>query len=215
MCLSPEADIVAALAIGIVAVDTLRRNANPDARALAAIPAIFAGHSLLSALMWWNLRGHIPAEFGSIATNLYILVAFVLWPIYIPLALRQMETRTIRRNVLLASCCLGAIIGGLNLWFLATGRIVATEHPWYVGFVTPALPMYLGGLYGVATCLSMFVSSHNELKWWGLVNLVGISAIVVWARHGLPSVWCFWAAITSVFINWFIRHHSRQHRENV
>lgn len=208
MCLSPEVDLAAAIVTGVIAVDTLRRNRNPDALAIAGIPAIFAVHNVASALMWWGLLGDVGGCVAVPAQFLYVLIAFVLWPVYIPFALRKMESRGIRRALLSGVLVLGAVNSGWHLWRIARGDMTAFPHEHYVSFHFPSDPLFVGPLYAVATCGATLLSSHRELVLWGVVNIVAVTAISAWAAHGLPSIWCLWAAITSGYINWFIRGHS-------
>lgn len=207
MCLSPEVDLAAAVVVGAVAVDTLRRNHNPDARMLAAIPAIFAVHNVASALMWWQLRGQVTPRLGAAATVLYELVAFGLWPVYVPLAVRAMERVTWRRRTLAALWVGGVMIAAVQIVHIARGQMTAVEHHLYVAFEYPGIPWAVGALYGIATCGALFLSSHRELVWWAGVNAVAILWLDRWSASGLPSLWCLWAAVTSLFLNWFIRGH--------
>ena len=210
MCLSPEFDLAAAAVTGLVAVDTLRRNRNSDARLLAAIPAVFAVHNVASAVMWWGLLGDVGPQWGRPAANLYMFVAFVLWPAYVPLAVRSMETVSLRRNLLAVVWILGMVNAGWHLWRLSRGQMTPVAHEHYISFDFPADPVWVGPLYGLATSGATFFSSHRELVMWGIVNAGAVAVLTVWAAAGLPSLWCWWAALTSVFINWFIRGHDRR-----
>lgn len=207
MCLSPEVDLAAAVAVGAVAIDTLRRNKNPDARLLTAVPAIFAVHNVASALMWWHLRGQVPHGLGTTATVFYELVAFVLWPVYVPLAVRAMERTPSRRVTLAGLAVLGSANAGVHLLHIARGEVAAVEEHLFISFTYPPVPWVVGALYGLATCGALFLSSHRELVWWAAVNAIAVAALAVWTANGLPSLWCLWAAVTSAFINWFIRGH--------
>ena len=55
-------------------------------------------------------------------------------------------------------------------------------------------------LYVVATCGPLLWSSHRNLALFGAVNL-GVVGLLVWSvQSGFVSLWCFWAAITSIAI---------------
>ena len=64
-------------------------------------------------------------------------------------------------------------------------------------------------LYVVATCGSMFVSKHQHVRWFGMVNLVAVGCLAALNKSGLISLWCAWAAVTSVAIAVHLR---RDHR---
>jgi hypothetical protein len=79
-----------------------------------------------------------------------------------------------------------------------------------VSFEFPGDPWLVGPLYGLSTIGATVLSSHRELVMWGVVNAVVVAGLSVWAAHGLPSVWCWWAALTSGYVNWFVRGHNRR-----
>ena len=64
-------------------------------------------------------------------------------------------------------------------------------------------------LYVVATCGSMFVSKYPHVRWFGMVNLVAVGVLAALNRSGLISLWCGWAAVTSVAIAVHLRRGHR------
>jgi hypothetical protein len=211
MCLSPEADLLAAAVTGVVAVDTWRRNHNPDAVLLAAIPAIFTVHNVASAFMWWGLLGKVGCAAAGPATWLYEFVAFVLWPLYVPVAVQRMESSNWRRKSISFVWLLGSTNALWHLFRLVSGQIQAVAHHHYISFVFPPDPTIVGSFYLLATCAVAMLSSHHELILWGAVNALAVAGITIAAANGLPSIWCWWAAVTSVYLNVFIRRHSRRY----
>lgn len=69
-------------------------------------------------------------------------------------------------------------------------------------------------LYVMATCGSMLISSHEHVRWFGSVNLVVVVLLVWLDQSAFISLWCVWAAVTSVAIAVHLRqagqltHHS-------
>lgn len=210
MCLSPEVDLAAAVVTGAIAIDTIRRNKNPDARLLAAIPAIFTVHNIASALMWWGLLGKLSDTYAKPAQYFYEFVAFVLWPAYIPYAVRSMESIKSRIKLINIFWAYGLLNAGWHVWRLLRGDIVATAQHHYVSFSFPNDPTLVGIGYVAATCVVIFLSSHRELVVWGVINAVVVAALTIASSNGVPSVWCWWAAVTSIYLNIFIRRHSRR-----
>lgn len=210
MCLSPEIDLAAAVVTGAIAVDTLRRNKNPDARLLAAIPAIFTFHNVVSALMWWGLLGKLSDTYAQPAQWAYEFIAFVLWPAYIPLAVRSMETIKSRITLINIFWAFGLVNAGWHLWRLVRGDITATAQHLYVSFSFPNDPTIMGIGYIIATCFVILLSSHRELVLWGIINFVVVGGLTIASSNGTPSLWCFWAAVSSIYLNIFIRRHSRR-----
>jgi hypothetical protein len=205
MCFSPQVDVIAGIAIAAVAVDAVRHCHSARTAPLAALPAIFAVHTVISAAVWWGLWGDIPASLGQAALNAYLGIAFVLLPIYVPLAVLAIERPGWRRTALVALAVCGAYAGFAFLLGLTAGRGAATACPAYIDFTIDGTPSSAGILYVIATCGALLLSSDRLIAWWGVLNVAAVAVLLVLANSGLPSLWCFWAACTSVFIAWFLR----------
>jgi hypothetical protein len=59
--------------------------------ALAWIPVLRGAHQLIEALVWLWLQGHVPRGIGHVALWAYLLIAFVVLPVFIPLAVIAVE----------------------------------------------------------------------------------------------------------------------------
>jgi len=205
MCLAPEADLVAGAAIAVVAVDAARHCRSWRTAPLAALPAIFAIHTLISAFVWWGLRGDVPAPLGQAAVQAYLVVAFVLLPVYVPIAILLLEPPGVRRWLIGVLAAAGAVAGIDFLTGLLGGRGEATACDFYIDFNVPATSSLAAVLYVVATCGAPLLSGQRPLVFWGAMNVVVVGILALAASHGLPSLWCFWAACTSGFIAWYLR----------
>jgi hypothetical protein len=64
-------------------------------------------------------------------------------------------------------------------------------------------------MYVAATCGALLLSGQRPLVFWGITNVVVVGVLALAERNGLPSLWCFWAAITSGFVAWFLRSLTR------
>jgi len=209
MCFSPEVDLVAGAAIAVVAVDAARHCRSWRTAPLAALPAIFAVHTLTSAVVWWGLRGDVPAPCGQVGTQVYLIIAFVLLPIYVPIAVLLLEPPGGRRWLIGVLAAAGAVAGIDFLTGLLGGRGEATAHDFYIDFNVPATSTMAAVLYVTATCGALLLSGQRPLVIWGVTNVVVVGALALTASQGLPSLWCFWAACTSVFIAWYLRSIDR------
>ena len=52
---------------------------------LAALPLLLGVHQLVEAFVWWGLQGHVSEGVGRVATWIYLLIAFVVLPVLVPL----------------------------------------------------------------------------------------------------------------------------------
>lgn len=210
MCFSPEVDVVAASAITVFAVDALKHNKNLRSLPIALVPAIFAIHTFSDALVWWSERGQISNSIGSIAAWIYLFIAFVLLPIFVPIATNLIEPKGWRKN-LIGLIAFGGLLAGVdNAISILQGNTTVVACNYYVDYHVGGTTALAGIFYVVATVGAIALSGQRHLKSWGFINAVVVLVLAIWANHKLPSLWCFWAAITSVFVSWFIRHIGRE-----
>ncbi len=211
MCLSPQVDVAVGLAISVVAVDTLRHCKHPRLLGLALLPAIFAVHSFTSAFVWLGLLGDVSPAVLNAATGFYLFVAFVLLPMYAPTAVLLVEPRGWRRSVFVLLVLAGIYAGMSFLIALIEGRGSAVACDFYISFNIDFTATSVAVAYILATCGALLLSGQRILVYWGLVNALAVGGLAYWASRGLPSLWCFLAACSSVFIAWYLRRLEHDH----
>jgi hypothetical protein len=205
MCFSPQVDLVTGVTIAVVAVDAARHCRTARQAPLAALPAIFAVHTLVSAAVWWGLWGDLPASLGNTALQTYLFIAYALLPVYVPLAVLLIEPRGWRRWALTGLLAVGAVASAVFLAGLVGGRGVAEACSYYIDFDITGTPTFAGVLYVLATCGAFLLSGKRPLVIWGVTNVAAVGLLALLESQGLPSLWCFWAACTSVFVAWYLR----------
>lgn len=211
MCFSPEADVVAAVVISAIAVDAIRHNRTARTAPLALLPALFAVHSLSSAFVWWGLAGDVPPGLGAAATSFYLGIAFVLLPVFVPIAVLLIEPSGWRRPALVALGLAGAYASVVFAMGLLDGRGGAVACNYYLDFGITGASSAAGAMYVVATCGALLLSGERPLVIWGITNAVIVGFLALVQGAGLPSLWCFWAACSSAVIAWYLRSLSRDH----
>jgi len=210
MCLSPQVDFVAGTAMTVVAVDALRHCHRARMLPVALLPAIFAVHTFTSAIVWLGLRGEVSEWVGTASAWFFMFVAFAMLPVYVPAAVMLLEPPGWRRNTLLLLTGAGAVAGIDFFVGLTEGRGTAAACDFYIDYTILGSAGVSGVLYVAATCGAMLLSGQRPLLYWGIANVVAVAALVASVRQGLPSLWCFWAALTSVFVAWFVRRVDRR-----
>jgi hypothetical protein len=213
MCFSPQADLVGGLAISAIGVDVVRHvHRRRDKMALAALPLILGAHQLDEAFVWWGQQGHVPSAVGRVALWIYLLIAFVLLPIFVPLAVCALEP-TKRRKLLMTPFI--AIGVGVAVWLLVVmvrGPIGVTIHPYHLAYsVKLSHGLLVITLYVIACCGTLLVSGYRHVAFFGMLNLIAVIVIAKLTVDGFASVWCGWAAVTSGVIALHMRF-GRPHR---
>jgi len=205
MCLSPEVDLAAGIIVSVVAVDAIRHNRHKRTLPLALLPGIFALHSFASMFVWWSFQGSVSDSIGNAAISFYVFVAFVLLPIYVPLATLLVEPHGWRRHVLQGFSAIGLIAGLVYLYYIFQGQASVQECTAFLDFHVSGPSWVMSAFYGAATCGAMLFSGYRPLFIWGVLNCAAIVVLNDRLSHALPSLWCLWAACTSFFVSWFLR----------
>ncbi len=201
MCFSPEVDIGTGVVVGAVGVETLRHVHRPQELPLASLPLLFGVHQLTEAFVWWDLRGEAPPTLGSAALWLYMAFAFVVLPMLAPLAVLLVEPDARRRRRIHGFALLGVFVALVYAGALVDGPVGATITGSALHYRTG---LDYGGLvaalYMVATVGALLTSSHRWIAVFGRVNLVVLPVLILVSTAALTSLWCVWAAVTSVVI---------------
>ncbi|KQY55285.1 hypothetical protein ASD11_17180 [Aeromicrobium sp. Root495] len=214
MCFSPEADVVGGLVISAAGIDALRHAGPRPARlALGALPLLLGLHQLTEAVVWWGLRGDLPAGWTGPATWAYLLVAFVVLPPYVPLVVRALEPRGLRRHVMTVFAVVGTAVSALLLAALLRGPVKAALGDHHIAYST-GLPAEIPvtAAYVAATCGSALFSRHRAIAVFGAVNLVAVAVIAYLTIDGFASIWCAWAAVASLLVAVYLRRTDRRAR---
>lgn len=210
MCYSPEADLVAGLLIGGIAVDAALHADDRPSMVLASVPVVLATHQIIEAVAWWGLLGRVPAHAGEIAVALYLVIALGVIPVLVPSAVALSEPSGLRRSWMHGFVALGIAVSMVLLSSLATNPYGASIGGRFIAYEV-AIPA--GGtvtfFYVVAVCAPLLFSSHRRLALLGALNLPVVALLSVLIGVGLISLWCMWAALTSLVVARHVRDTRR------
>ncbi|QXC62432.1 hypothetical protein KSP35_06420 [Aquihabitans sp. G128] len=205
MCFSPQADLAAGVFVGLVGIDAARHVRRRDQAALAALPLVLAGHQFVEIAVWRGLETGDRTGAWRPAMFAYLVVAFVVVPVLVPVAVAALEPRAHRRPSI-AFVALGAVVAAALLHGIVEGPVDARIQGHHIDY---RVHLWGGGflvvLYLVATCGALLASHHRDVRLFGAVNLVAAVGLIVLDQRGFISLWCAWAAITSTAIAYRLR----------
>ena len=117
-------------------------------------------------------------------------------------AVRAVDPDPGRRRWLLPFAVVGAAVAASLMAGVITGPIGARiVEGCCISYDTgPNHIPVLGGLYVVVTCIPMMLSSYRPMIVFGVVNLIAVGLLGWLLAAGYASLWCAWAAVTSVLI---------------
>lgn len=203
MCFSATASFVASGVIGSIGVATLRHVREPRALLFAFVPLLFSIHQMIEGFVWLGLEGH----FGKLALDhvafLFTMYAQGILPLLLPLAVLLMEPAGWRRRAILALTCVGAVVSAWDIVGLVAypSRTFVECHS--IAYRNPLTGnLAISGLYILATCGALMLSTHRVVRWYGVLNVIGLTVVQIVKDYAFASVWCFYAALLSVMIYW-------------
>ena len=198
-CFSPQADLVGGVVIGAIGIDALRHvEKRASHLAIAALPLVLAVHQLDEAFVWLGLEGHVAKSVEHFALWIYLLIAFVLLPIYVPLAVMGYEPTARRKWGMSPFVAIGAYVSVVLSLAMLRGPFGVTMHPLHLSYnLRLGHAPIIVGLYVIAVCGAFLFSGIRPMVVFGLINLVAVIVIIFLSIDGFASVWCAWAAISS------------------
>jgi hypothetical protein len=200
MCFSAEADFVSGAVIGAIGVATLSQVEKPRQIPIAALPLAFAAHQFTEGFVWRELEGGAAHSTGP-PVYVYLLFAWVLLPVLVPLAIMTLEPPGRARRRIAGFVAIGAVASVYLSAALVAGDVSAHSGGnvvLYAGagrYADAATALYI-----VATCGAPLLSRYRTIVWFGIANMVAVAAIATVQAEGLTSIWCSWAAVVSVLI---------------
>ncbi len=205
MCFSATADLVMGAGVIAVGVDAMRHVRVPQHRWVAALPLVLGTHQLIEALVWRGLSGDVRESVWRAAMWVYLTMAFGLVPILVPAAVGALEPVVHRRRMLFFTL-LGTVVAVLLMSAVVRGPIEAAIEVRHISYT---VDLWHGGLlvflYVIATCGSLLASSHRAVRWFGAANMVAVLVLAWLYETAFISLWCAWAAITSISIALWLR----------
>ncbi|HEV8355517.1 MAG TPA: DUF6629 family protein [Gemmatimonadales bacterium] len=208
MCFSASASFAAAGVVTVAGVAALRGARKPAHLLLGAIPLFFALHQLAEGMLWLALSREGYAAWGQPAMFTFLIVAKVVWPVWVPLSIRALEEDPARRRALSALLALGVVLTaglayGLDAYPMRAS-IEGNHIRYRLDFPAP-FRWTVDILYLLVTVLPPLVSSIRMMRWIGVILLASLVFSKIFFYSYVVSVWCFFAALISAMVVLVVR----------
>lgn len=206
MCFSATASFVASGMIGAVGLATLGHVRQPRALLFAAVPLLFALHQFTEGFVWLGLNGRIGPVALEHVTFLFMLYAHGILPFLMPLAVLLMEPPGGRRRAIFGFVMIGAMVCAWMVYGLIAFESHSSIENHSIAYRNPVTGnLVVSLLYVLATCGALLLSSHRVVRWYGVLNVIGLTGAQLVKAYAFASVWCFYAAVLSIVIYWHFR----------
>jgi hypothetical protein len=215
VCFSAQADVVGGAVVVAIGVDACRHlRGRNDHLLLATLPLLLGVHQLDEAFVWWGVEGHVPHAVGRAALWIYLLIAFVVLPIFVPIAVLALEPTSARRRRMLPFLVLGVGVATDLLIAMLRHPITAEHRQFHISYgLTVSHGGVVVGLYVVAVCGSLLFSGFRHVEIFGFANLIAVLILARLTLDGFASLWCGYAALSAGAIALHMRY-AKPHRES-
>jgi hypothetical protein len=206
MCFSAPASFISSGGLAVLGGASVVMAKKED-KILALIPFLFGIQQAFEGIQWLYLNAGSTSLAAGYA---FLFFAFIVWPIYVPTFVYILDKN--RRDVLKWFIYLGVTVALYFLYLLFTQTLLIRQVNACISydFHFP-LKHVINACYLLVTFGPLFASSRLLFRFFG--GIVAVTALIAWLFFALTftSVWCFFAAITSVmFFFYIIRKKSKK-----
>jgi MFS family permease len=207
MCFSAEASFSVSALLAAIGAITAKNVKTPHLRLVALVPFLFALQQFAEGFVWLYMNGTIEnSSLGVFAQYAYLSFAWVLWPVYTPLAIFIAENIGWRKIVCILCLGLGIFVSYIGLIFLANEPLFTTVigHSINYGISYPSENL----IYGISVLIPLLISSVKGLWIFGLLLLISFIISQLIYGYAFTSVWCFFAAAISIALYFILKRES-------
>lgn len=206
MCFSAEASFTGAAVLATIGGITLNKvKNNKRLLLLALIPLIFALQQFFEGIVWLSSPQTEPLNTTtSIAKWGYLVIALLLWPVWIPLSVYVAESIPWRKTLLLLLLLIGigydlVLLSKLIIYWPPDINVIFFKNNIQYHIPIKHTSLYTG-VYATVALLSTFLSSLKGMWLLGIAGIVGIAVALLFFSITFISVWCFFAAWLSIIL---------------
>ena len=202
MCFSPSSSFIASSVLSLVGIAALKRTKERALKFLSALPFVFALQQFLEGFVWLQIESKATSV-SSWMVWLFLFIAQVFWPLWIPLSFYIPEKMAVQKSILKYLVFVGflsATINAYSLIFFIPNATAGNHHIQYSFSNTTKMELLGHLFYLFATILSPFVSTLRNASLIGLLLFLSFASSYLFFNEYFVSVWCFFAAMISVLI---------------
>lgn len=212
MCFSAGASFASGVVLSAIGIATVKEIQKPSQKVFAVIPVLFGIQQLSEGCLWLTLSGSDFIVVAKICTYIFLITAQILWSWVIPLSVFLMEEEQKRKKILQIMFFIGIALSMYYSVYLFFHNVSSRILDCHILYTTEspdslALPTFI--LYLTVTIAPFFVSSIRKMYLLGTIMAISCLMSAVFYKLYLTSVWCFFAAIISIFIYLILRESKK------
>lgn len=204
MCFGPAASFTSGALLTAAGTAALKTSPSKKELLFASFPLVFGVQQIIEGFVWLSVNGGPLYAWQKPLAGAFLFFAYLFWPVFSPLAIYLLEPKKINRRVLSFFILTGAATAAYLLWFVF-------HHDHHVSVVNHSIQYHVkkfstltGIFYLGSTYVPYLVSSYKGVRILGVMNIIfaAIARYMYWKTF--DSVWCFFAAVLSAGILFFL-----------
>jgi hypothetical protein len=203
MCFSAGASFTGAAVISAIGVATVREVHKPSHKLFATIPLFFAFQQVAEGVVWLSLMPGGEHTLQMAGAYIFLLMALVIWPMMIPMAVLKMEEDTKKRKRIKMIFAAGLILSLYYAVCLVNMDVYPRINQFHIQYINnfPRIPGHIAfGIYSIVTIAPLFISSVRRVSAFGILIIISFVITGILYKEYLTSVWCFFAALISAVV---------------
>ena len=209
MCFSATASAAAAatlIPIGAYCINIARKNM-PGWLMLSAYPMAFGLHQAIECAVWLGINSN-NQSLVDMASLGYVFFSHFFWLFWVPFSVYYMEMEGTRKRFLGILTILGFLYG-LSLFIpliLREGWLVVEVVQNSLLYKTTIIcggivdRQVVRGIYALQVFLALILSTNHKVRLFGVMIMISVIGTFAFFKYAFVSVWCFFAAILSVYL---------------
>lgn len=213
MCFSAGASFAAAAVISAIGVATIREVHKPTHKLFASIPLFFAFQQVAEGVLWLSLKSGGNEVLQSAGAYTFLLMALVVWPMMIPMAMLRMEENAKKKKLIRVILGAGLILSLYYAVCLVNLNVYPQINQFHIQYVNdfPKTPGHVAfGIYAIVTIAPLFISSVKRVSLFGILIIISFFITGILYKQYLTSVWCFFSALISAVVYVIIRESNEE-----
>lgn len=213
MCFTAEASFTASALLIPTGLYCLRTALSKTRMYLpfGAIPLVFGIQQALEGLVWIGTNSD-SKNLVQLSSLGFLFFSHCFWLFWIPLSVSLIEQDAGIKNICRFAAVMGVIFGTLlyipfllnEQWFSPITRYGSIDYQTILVF-DAFIPRNMSRfIYACITLIPLLVASEVKLKVFGGLSVCSLLFSYIVFEYAFVSVWCFWAALLSLYIGYII-----------
>jgi hypothetical protein len=205
MCFSAEASFAGGVIISAIGVATVRKVHKPSQILFSSIPLFFGIQQITEGMLWLTLPLTDYEGLRHVSTYVFLVMAQVIWPVMIPLAVLFMEVSEKKKKYIVGLLFVGTSLSIYYAVCLLSFNVYPQIQGYHIFYgndfpKSPVFTIVSFIFYLIATITPLFVSSIKRTHMLGILMTLSCLVTGIFFTQYLLSVWCFFAALISAVI---------------